>query len=105
MNSQKLEQLKFVLGLQSDCDVMNFNDMQLLKEYIENYDCESNYKYALISDGNTEEELYRYSCSLHELRIAFQKTRNTSYFVHKQVSSVEFQLIKNDYEVITVKTI
>jgi len=105
MNSQKLEQLKFILGLQSDCDVMSFNDMQLLKEYVENYDLESNYKYALLSDGSTEEDLYKFSCSLHELMIAFQKSRKTDRFLHKQISYEEYQLIKDDYEVITVKTL
>jgi len=105
MNNQKLEQLKFILGLKSDCDVMTFKDMQLLKEYVENYDLESNYKFALISDGNTEEDLYRYSCSLHELKVAFQKSKKSSRFLHKQVSFEEYQLIKNDYEVITVKTL
>ena len=48
MNSQKLEQLKFVFGLQSECDVMSFKDMELLKDYIQNYECESNYKYCLL---------------------------------------------------------
>ena len=105
MNNQKLEQLKFILGLKSDCDVMTFQDMQLLKEYVENYDLESNYKYALISDGSTEEELYRFSCSLHELMTAFQKSKKTDRFLHKQISSAEYQLIKDDYEVITVKTL
>ena len=105
MNSQKLEQLKFVFGLQSECDVMSFKDMELLKDYIQNYECESNYKYAFLSDGSKEEELYRFSCSIFELKIAFQKAKKTNSFVVKQVSSEEFQLIKNDYEVITVKTI
>ena len=105
MNNQKLEQLKFVLGLQSKCDVMSFQDMQLLKEYVENYDSEENYQYALVSDGNTEEELYRFSCSLHELMVAFMKSKKTERFLHKQISSAEFQLIKDDYEVITIKTI
>ena len=105
MNNQKLEQIKFMLGLQSDCDVMTFQDMQLLKDYIDQYDLESNYNYALVSDGNTEEELYRFSCSLHELKVAFQKSKKTERFLHKQISSAEFQLIKDDYEVITVKTI
>jgi hypothetical protein len=105
MNSQKLEQLKFVFGLKSECDVMSFKDMELLKDYIQNYECESNYKYAFLSDGSKEEELYRFSCSIFELKIAFQKAKKTNSFVVKQVSSEEFQLIKNDYEVITVKTI
>jgi len=105
MNSQKLEQLKFVFGLKSECDVMSFKDMELLKDYIQNYDCESNYKYALLSDGNKEEDLYRFSCSIFELKIAFQKAKKTNSFVVKQVSFEEFQLIKDDYEVITVKTI
>ena len=105
MNSQKLEQIKFILGLQSSCDVMSFNDMQILKEYIQNYDLESNYKYALLSDGTQEEELYRYSCSLHDLKVSFQKAKKTDRFLHKQVSSVEYQLIKDDYEVITLKTL
>ena len=105
MNSQKLEQLKFVFGLQSECDVMSFKDMELLKDYIQNYECESNYKYAFLSDGSKEEELYRFSCSIFELKIAFQKAKKTNSFVVKQVSFEEYQLIKNDYEVITVKTI
>jgi len=105
MNSQKLEQLKFVFGLQSDCDSMTFKDMELLKDYIQDYECESNYKYALISDGSKEEDLYRFSCTIFELKIAFQKAKKTNSFVVKQVSFEEFQLIKNDYEVITVKTI
>ena len=105
MNSQKLEQLKFVFGLQSECDSMTFKDMELLKDYIQNYECESNYKYAFLSDGSKEEELYRFSCTIFELKIAFQKAKKTNSFVVKQVSFEEFQLIKNDYEVITVKTI
>ena len=105
MDNQKLEQLKFVLGVKSDCDVMTFKDMQLLKEYVENYDSESNYQYALLSDGSTEEELYRFSCSLHELITAFQKAKKTDRFLHKQISSAEYQLIKDDYEVITVKSL
>ena len=105
MNNQKLEQLKFVLGLQSDCDVMTFKDMQLLKEYVENYDLESNYKYALLSDGNTEEELCRFSCSTYQLKIDFKKMKKCETVVYKQVSFEEYQLIKDDYEVITVKSL
>ena len=105
MNSQKLEQLKFVFGLKSECDVMSFKDMELLKDYIQNYECESNYKYCLLSDGSSEEDLYRFTCSIFDLKIASQKAKKTNSFVVKQVSFEEFQLIKNDYEVITVKTI
>jgi len=105
MDNQKLEQLKFVLGLKSDCDVMTFKDMQLLKDYIDQYDLESNYQYALLSDGSTEEELYRFSCSLNQLMTAFQKAKKTDRFLHKQISSAEYQLIKDDYEVITVKSL
>jgi len=105
MNSQKLEQLKFVFGLQSECDVMSFKDMELLKDYIQNYECESNYKYAFLSDGSKEEELYRFSCTIFELKIAFQKAKKTNSFVVKQVSSAAFPLIKYHYEFITVNTI
>ena len=105
MNNQKLEQIKFMLGIESNCDVMTLQDMQLLKDYIQNYDLEENYNYAFCSDGITEEELYRFSCSLHELMVAFMKSKKAERFLHKQISSAEFQLIKDDYEVITVKTI
>lgn len=105
MNSQKLEQLKFVFGLKSEFDSMTFKDMELLKDYIQNYECESNYKYCLLSDGSSEEDLYRFSCSIFDLKIAFQKAKKTNSFVVKQVSFEEFQLIKDDYQVITVKTI
>ena len=58
MNNQKLEQIKFMLGIESNCDLMTLQDMQLLKDYIQNYDLEENYNYAFCSDGITEEELY-----------------------------------------------
>ena len=105
MNNQKLEQIKFMLGIESNCDVMTLQDKHELIQYIENYDLEENYNYAFCSDGITEEELYRFSCSLNELMIAFMKSKKSERFLHKQISSVEFQLIKDDYEVITVKTI
>ena len=105
MKANRLEQIKFLLGIESECDVMTLQDKHDLIYYIENYDNEESYKYALVSDGNIKEDLYRYSCSLFDLKRAFQKTRQTSCFLHKQVSSIEYQLIKNDYEVITLKTI
>ena len=95
MKRQKLEQLKFILGLQSDCDVMSFNDMQLLKDYIESYDSDENYRYVFLSDGNTEEQLFRYSCSMQQLLIDFKKLKKCERVVHKQVSFEEYQLIKD----------
>ena len=103
MNNQKLEQIKFMLGIESNCDVMTLQDKHELIQYIQNYDLEENYNYAFCSDGITEEELYRFSCSLNELMIAFMKSKKSERFLHKQISSVEFQLIKDDHEVITIR--
>ena len=105
MNNQKLEQIKFMLGIESNCDLMTLQDKHELIQYIQNYDLEENYNYAFCSDGITEEELYRFSCSLHELMIAFMKSKKSERFLHKQISSAEFQLIKDDYEVITVRAL
>ena len=105
MNNQKLEQIKFMLGIESNCDLMTLQDMQLLKDYIQNYDSDENYRYVFLSDGITEEELFRYSCTLQQLLIDFKKMKKCDRVLHKQISYEEYQLIKGEHEVITIKTI
>jgi len=105
MNNQKLAQIKFMLGIESNCDVMTLQDKHELIQYIENYDSDENYRYVFLSDGITEEQLFRYSCTMQQLLIDFKKMKKCNRVLHKQVSFEEYQLIKGEHEVITIKTI
>ena len=105
MNNQKLEQIKFMLGIESNCDVMTLQDKHELIQYIENYDSDENYRYVFLTDGITEEELFRYACTMQQLLIDFKKMKKCDRVLHKQISYEEYQLIKEDHKVITIRAL
>ena len=100
-----IQQMLFMLGAESLCDVMTIQDKHEMIEYLKNYDSDENYRYVFLSDGITEEQLFRYSCTMQQLLIDFKKMKKCNRVLHKQVSFEEYQLIKNNHEVITIKTI
>ena len=100
-----IQQMLFMLGAESLCDVMTIQDKHEMIEYLKSYDSDENYRYVFLSDGITEEELFRYEGTMQQLLIDFKKMKKCNRVLHNQVSFEEYQLIKNNHEVITIKTI
>ena len=100
-----IQQMLFMLGAESLCDVMTIQDKHEMIEYLKNYDSDENYRYVFLSDGITEEQLFRYSCTMQQLLIDFKKMKKCDRVLHKQISYEEYQLIKEDHRVTTIRAL